>query len=139
MDIALISVLITGGVAISSVLLAPLMNLWVESVKARRDSKSASIKKVEETAKELLAALAQYQTDIHMTGKRPLEEIYADILSRGYWWELAVTPYCNKDEASRIVAIRDIYTDRTKTRGQMSMDAIKEILKVTQLVIARIK
>jgi len=139
MDIALISVIVTGSVALGTVLLTPILNLIVETIKWRREANASKSKKIEEATKDLLAVIAEYQTDIHLDGKRKLETIYSEILTKGYWWEFAITPYCKKDESEKVTQIRAVLTDRTKVRGQESNATVRDILDVARTVSRRIK
>lgn len=137
MDVAIVSVIISGSVAMATVLLAPVLNLIVDTIKSHREAKAAKAEKIEKTTKELLAVVAEYQTDIHLEGKRQLETIYADILTKAYWWQYTITPFCNMDELEKIEKIRTILLDRAKVRGQESQMAVTAIMNVAQAIDQR--
>ncbi len=139
MDIALISVIVTGSVALGTVLLTPILSLVVDTIKWRREAKGSRAKKVEGATKDLLAVVAEYQTDIHLDGVRKLETIYADILTKGYYWQYAITPYCRETELAKVEKIRTVLLDRTKVRGQESNAIVKEILDLARAVDERMK
>ncbi len=139
MDIALISVIVTGSVALATVVFTPLLNLLVDSLKWGREAKASKVGKVDEATRDLLAAIAEYQTDIHLHGKRGLEEIYSNLLTHGYWWEHAIIPYCGTEELRKLAQIRDTLLDRAKIRGQQSVATVQEILAVAHSISGKVR
>lgn len=134
MDIALVAVIVTGAVAVSAVLLAPLLTLWIDSIQWRRQAKSGQAEKVEAAARDLLAAIAEYHAGPDGYPNRSREQVYADLLARGYWWDLSVSPFCDKEALGRVWAVRAILSDRESVVGPKSDETVNTILAVTQAV-----
>lgn len=126
--------IVTGAVAVSAVLLAPLLTLWIDSIQWRRQAKSGQAEKVEAAARDLLAAIAEYQAGPDGYPNRSREQVYADLLARGYWWDLSVSPFCDKEALGRVWAVRAILSDRESVVGPKSDETVNTILAVTQAV-----
>jgi len=136
MDVAIVSVIISGSVAMATVLLAPVLNLIVDTIKSHREAKAAKAEKIEKTTKELLAAVAGYQ-DIRLEGVKQLETLYTDILTKAYWWKYTIIPFCNEDELEKVEKICTILLNRVKVRGPESQMAVTAIMNVAQAIDQR--
>jgi hypothetical protein len=99
MDVAVVSVLVSGIVAVSS-LAVPII---VDKLRSSRERTAADLERVNTTTLDLLGELVHfrhwYQRDLEESSGRPIQQVYADLQRKHYAWERAIMP--RLDEAGR--------------------------------------
>ncbi len=99
MDVAVISVVVSGIVAICS-LAVPII---VDERRSNRERTAADLARVNTTTLDLLGALVHFrhwhQRDLEESSGRPIQQVYAELQRKHYAWERAIMP--RLDEAGR--------------------------------------
>jgi len=141
LDVAVVSVITSGIVAVAGLLFPLLMNFILDSRKWSREKKAAEAEKVDKASVTLLETLSIYRTrDAFMAAGRPEKAIHSDILSRYYAWERAISSHFRKTDFERIKQLRakfengdyqTFYDDEPALAG--------EILDLTHSAIEKIK
>jgi len=140
-SIALISVITSGIVAISSVIFPLLLNLLAERAKWMREKHSTEIKNVNEITITLLDKLAAFRSgDVEHAQTIIYLKVLSDTISAFYAWERALWARLKTDEQETIKELRKEFENGNKTsffdKGPSLAD---KILNITNLVSNRIK
>jgi len=137
MDVALAAVIVSGIVAVSTVLIAPIIRLVTDSLAWRRQQKAERLKKVEDVTNELLSMLSAAKT----------EEIYdpqdqkfrSKLIATSLKWERAIWKKSNKKERERIKSLREMFPSGSVNTYREKYDStVEEVLDLTRSVTERL-
>lgn len=136
MNVELAAVLITGFVALATVLIAPIIRLATDRLAWGRKQKAERLQKVEDATRDLLTDLA----NIHMLAEdgTQLKEFQRDTWCKFLMWERSVWAKSRHDEREQIKVLRKTITRGSADSYREEFDPIvQKILDLTHNVTQR--
>ena len=131
--VALVSVLVTGAVALSTALVQPLLNRKMEKDRRSEEQRSATIAQIRSDSTAVLGHLAFFSSgQPGVAAKANTEQVYRDLLTTYYSWELTVWPYLTEQERDEVKRLRSEVEDSeydpnvSRTHPRMSYPALLE-------------
>ena len=138
MSVELAAVLITGFVALATILIAPVIRLSTDWLAWKRKQKEKRLQKVGEVTKTLLDKLSRVHAVVNFTGAKAQKSFEAETISAFLSWERALWGKSKKDERTRIEALRETITHGNVNTYLGKFDHIvQEILDLTHNVTQR--
>ena len=134
MDATIVSVIMSGVVAVAGILITPLMNLITERAKWSQERKAAEIESIDNSTIELLEKLA-----IFRAGRLQTQE-YIYLLGKYYAWERAVWPHCKDAEHKQVINLRAKFESKAlQTLHDEEPDLADKILELAHIASKRVK
>jgi hypothetical protein len=132
-DIAVISVITSGVVAVASMLFPLIINFLLDSQKWSRERKAAEADKIEKAAAELLDVLADFRSgDVLRATNRSPQMVFSQLLSNYYTWERTMWLHCKKSEQPRLLELRKEFENGDpKSFLTSAPNLVNEILDLT--------
>lgn len=137
MDVALAAVIVSGIVAISTVLLAPVLRLVIDSLSWRRQQKAERLKKAEDVSIEFLAMISAVGTvEVYDVDHAKFK---SELLAKSLEWERAIWEKSNKKERERIKALREMLSRGSVNTYREKFDStVEEVLDLSHSVTERL-
>lgn len=136
MSVELAAVLITGFVALATILIAPIIRLTADWLTWRRQQKAESLQKVEEVTKILLNKFSGVYAAGRTLGE--LGPFVAETCSAFLSWERSLWGKSKRDERSQIEALRQTFLSGSIDTYKENFDhIIREILDLSHKVTQR--
>ena len=147
MDSAMVSVIVSGIVALSS-LLVPIIIDWRKS---NRGKTTVKIEKINSAALELLGHLSHFRHwvwgDIEASASGfPVQQVYTDMRVKHYAWEQAAWSHLDDHARERVRKLRRRFerlhteSDITKNASESDLPTLSdEILKLTHTAVKKLE
>ena len=138
MSVELAAVLISGLVALSTILIAPVLRLIVERNEWNRKQKMENLQKIEEITKTLFDKISRVYIVEFYTVAKAKKSFESETRSAFLSWERALWGESKKDERKRIEALREtIMHGSVNTYIEKFDHIVQEILDLTHTVTQR--
>lgn len=139
-SIAIVSVIVSGIVAISSVIFPIIVNFITDRARWKREQKSIEINSLNEATNYLLRMLANFRSgNVTTATKDTKEKAMSDIIHAFYSWERCVWVRLNGDEQDTIKDLRKKFeTGNYQSFFDDGPTLVDKILTNTDTVIRRI-
>lgn len=138
--VALVSVLLTGSVAIWTSIFQPIVTRRIEKERRLEERRSTVMAQIHADSTALLGHLAFFSSGSpDVATQRPTLTVYSDLLTRYYTWELTVWPYLDGMDLETIKGARAKIEDAPKAthiekRGQEFPTLLEDANKLAQIV-----
>jgi hypothetical protein len=110
LDSSLISVIVSGCVAVAAVVIPPLVSLVSEWLKWARENKAAEAGRFDQATMNLLKLITPFSTgsvsNAEAATQRDWTQLYADLRSKYYIWERVLWSHCKEDERVKLRELR---------------------------------
>jgi hypothetical protein len=135
--VALAAILITGVVAVASLLLP----LVIERLKWRAERRDSTVEAIDSASMDLLKHIAILKSgNVELATQRPFAEIFSRMLADQYIWEQRVRPYLKVSELERLRQIRERAEGCRSSQGlhPSEPDLAREVLDLTETARERV-
>jgi len=144
LDVTIISVIVSGCVAVAALLAPLLVNFVSEERKWARERKAVQASRVDQSTMDLIQAVAplligswSYAQDATGRDWRPM---YADLRGKYYAWERALWPHCNNGEREHLKEMRaKLATAKTSDLVNLASEFADEVLTLAHTVSERMQ
>lgn len=139
-SIALISVITSGIVAVSSIIFPIIVNLLTDRAKWKREQKSIEINALNEATGIVLRMLASFRSgNVTQATNATLGKAMSDIINAFYSWERCIWTRLMDDEQEKIKSLRtEFETGNYQSFFDQGPTLVDKILTITDTVIRRI-
>ena len=135
-----ISVIVSGVVAVSAVLLAPIIGLISDQLKWKRNQKNEKLLKIEKTTKDLLTTIASTTPLAEFSELYEAQIYQGEIHGKFLMWEQVVWDKCTRRNRKSIEAMRHtISNGNVDNLYKDSDNLVKVILAITRNVTKRFR
>jgi hypothetical protein len=118
-SVAIIAVVVTGGVTLFNGLVNVIIPVWIEHNKAKEAKAAARLERIEAATLEFLDELSRFNSnyqieEIEASANKTIHQVFSDLLAKYYTWERAI--WSNLDHDSRL-AVEEMRRKIERTRS----------------------
>jgi hypothetical protein len=140
-DIATLSVIISGAVALGALVISPVTALIVDWLKWRRENKSKESEVFTKSTVDLVTRLNYFRQNANYTegiGQNKFLVIYGELLKEYFSWERLGWNHCNKKEKELVLEFRKKVLNSPHSIKELLPELTNEILDLSSSVGQRI-
>ena len=138
LDIAVISVIISGMVAVGALIVTPIIAFINEWFKWRRESKQAKTDRFLHLTNELLGYLARLELE-ELTYRKVIKKVHGEMLQHYYMWELALASGLKHKERESLLSLRDLVENPSQDFHETAAEIVDKVLSLSAAYIRNVQ
>ena len=138
LDVAVISVIISGMVAVGALIVTPIIAFVNEWFKWRRESKQAKVDRFLHLTNELLGYLAKLELE-NLTYTNVIKQVHGEMLQHYYMWELVLAPSLKHKEREALLSLRELIENPSQNFHETAAGIVDKVLSLSAAYMRDIK
>ena len=132
-DTAYLSVIVSGVVAIGSLIISPVINLIIERAKWKKENKEKIFQRLYNTTIDLLNKLQYFSMpsigQAEQMGEKSYLRSFGELQRDYFSWEMAIKPYCKEKDNEILNNMRGIFLGNPHDLSKSHPDLTNQIIE----------